>query len=223
MPQQISKKILVYLFFFIIFGSLNNKNFSNIKLPMITLIKVTGIEEDNNFSKNKILEFFELKNLFFLNKSEIKKLIDSNNIVEKYSVFKKYPSTIEINIIKTNFLAYVNIDGIKYFVGTNEKLIEAEEEIKNIASIFGDFNSQEFFRLKTIIDYSNFDYNDIENLIFFPSGRWDIQTKSGILIRLPKEKIKESLNFSLSILLDDKTKNAKLIDLRQRNQVILNE
>ena len=152
MPQQISKKILVYLFFFIIFGSLNNKNLSNIELPMITLIKVTGIEEDNNFSKNKILEFFELKNLFFLNKSEIKKLIDSNNIVEKYSVFKKYPSTIEINIIKTNFLAYVNIDGIKYFVGTNEKLIEAEEEIKNIASIFGDFNSQEFFRLKTIID-----------------------------------------------------------------------
>ena len=196
MPQQISKKILVYLFFFIIFGSLNNKNLSNIKLPMITLIKVTGIEEDNNFSKNKILEFFELKNLFFLNKSEIKKLIDSNNIVEKYSVFKKYLSTIEI---------------------------EAEEEIKNIAQIFGDFNSQEFFRLKTIIDYSNFDYNDIENLIFFPSGRWDIQTKSGILIRLPKEKIKESLNFSLSILLDDKTKNAKLIDLRQRNQVILNE
>ena len=223
MPQQISKKILVYLFFFIIFGSLNNQNLSNIKLPMITLIKVTGIEENNNFSKNKILEFFEFKNLFFLNKSEIKKLIDSNNIVEKYSVFKKYPSTIEINIIKTNFLAYVNIDGIKYFVGTNEKLIEAEEEIKNIASIFGDFNSQEFFRFKTIIDYSNFDYNDIENLIFFPSGRWDIQTKSGILIRLPKEKIKESLNFSLSILLDDKTKNAKLIDLRQRNQVILNE
>ena len=223
MPQQISKKILIYLFFFTIFGTLNNKNLTNFKLPLITEIKVYGIENDINFNKNKILDFFEFKNLFFLDEIEIKRLIDSNDIIEQYSVYKRYPSTVEINIVKTNFIAQVNVDGVKYFIGTNEKLIKTSEENKDIPFIFGDFNSQEFFKLKKAIDYSNFDYSEIENLFFFQSGRWDIKTKSGILIKLPKDKLKESLNFAINILLNDKIKNNKLIDLRQQKQLVLNE
>ena len=46
---------------------------------------------------------------------------------------------------------------------------------------------KEFFKLKEIIDNSNFDYNEIKKLYFFPSKRWDIETKTGQLIKLPKE------------------------------------
>ena len=36
-------------------------------------------------------------------------------------------------------------------------------------------------------------------------------------------RIKESLNFSLDLLIDEKFSNIKLIDVRQKNQVIINE
>ena len=37
------------------------------------------------------------------------KNINSNNLVEKFWVFKEYPSTININLIKTNFLGITKI------------------------------------------------------------------------------------------------------------------
>ena len=74
-----------------------------------------------------------------------------------------------------------------------------------------------------IIDNSNFNFTDIKNLFFFPSGRWDIETYSGILIKLPKSKIKESINLSTKILKHENFKNTKVLDLRQQNQIIVND
>jgi len=74
-----------------------------------------------------------------------------------------------------------------------------------------------------MIDNSNFDYDEIKNLYFFPSNRWDIETRSGVLIKLPNDKLNKSLELSLKILSDDSFNNVKLIDLRQNNQIIINE
>ena len=75
--------------------------------------------------------------------------------------------------------------------------------------------------LKKFIDNSNLNYNEVKNLFFFSSGRWDIEIKSGILIKLPSEKLMESLELSLSLLNNEKFKNIKSIDVRQKNQVII--
>ena len=37
--------------------------------------------------------------------------MNSNNLVESYNVFKKYPSTLNITIHKTKLLAQLNIGG----------------------------------------------------------------------------------------------------------------
>ena len=42
--------------------------------------------------------------------------------------------------------------------------------------------------LKKAIDQTNFDYDEIKSLFSFQSGRWDIETRSGLLIRLPEKK-----------------------------------
>ena len=47
MPQQINKKILVYFFLFVIFGSLNNKNLAQLKFPNIEKIEIEGLETEN--------------------------------------------------------------------------------------------------------------------------------------------------------------------------------
>ena len=73
------------------------------------------------------------------------------------------------------------------------------------------------------MDKTNFKYEDIRNLFFFKSGRWDIETKSNILIKLPEKNISKSLNMSLNILNNDNKKIINQIDLRQNNQIIINE
>ena len=59
-------------------------------------------------------------------------------------------------------------------------------------------------------------------IFFFPSKRWDIQTDSGVLIKLPKFKLKESLDLYIDLLEKEEFINTKIIDLRQSDQVIIN-
>ena len=121
------------------------------------------------------------------------------------------------------FLAYVKKKDGLFFLGSNRKLILTNNEDKTIPYIFGKFDDNEFFKLKNVIDSSNFDYKNIKNLYFFPSRRWDIETRSGILIKLPRNNLKQSLELSLKILSDDNFNRVNMIDLRQNTQVIINE
>ena len=101
-------------------------------------------------------------------------------------------------------------------------MIKSNKIVKDIPFIFGDFRIENFFQLKKAITKSNFNFNEIKNLFFFKSGRWDIETESGLLIKLPKENIQQSLELSQKIL-NKNDKKIKIIDLRQHKQVIINE
>ena len=222
MPQQISKKILVYLFLFIIFGSLNNKNLAQLKFPNIEKIKIEGLKTENK-EFQKSLDLFKMKSLFHLDKLKVRELLNSNNLIEEYVISKRYPSSLEIKIIETELLALLNRKGKSFYIGSNGKLIEAEDMVKNLPYIFGDPNIDKFLSLKRMIDSSKLDYNDVENLFFFPSGRWDIETSSGVLIKLPIENIEKSLELSLNLLDYKQFDNIKSIDARPKNQVITYE
>ena len=76
---------------------------------------------------------------------------------------------------------------------------------------------------KDIIDRSKFSYEQIKNLYFFPSKRWDLELKNNIIIKLPNKNILETLNYSYDFLENKKTLNIKIIDARIKKQIILNE
>jgi len=222
MPQQINRKIFFYFFLFIFLGTFSNKNLNTFNFPKIKSLKIYGLEKiEDEFIKS--LELFKFNNIFFINKFELKKVLETNNLIEEYKVFKKYPSILEIKIVETKFLAKTSKNGKIFFVGSNNRLIEMKNETKDLPFIFGDFNLNNFLNLKKIIDDSNLNYTEINNLYFFPSGRWDIEILSGILIKLPNHKIKESLDLSLDLINNKKFNNIKIIDVRQKNQVIINE
>ena len=73
------------------------------------------------------------------------------------------------------------------------------------------------------MDEINYDYTHIKNFFYFQSGRWDIETNSGILIKLPNKNLKKSLELSVRIIEDDYQKKINKIDLRQTNQIIIND
>ena len=221
MLQQINKKILLYFFIFIILGTFNNKNLKEFNLPKINSLKINGLEIDKKFPEK--LEILKLNNIFFIDKIKTKELFNSNNLIEEYEIFKKYPMSLEIEIVETKFLAQTNINGKFFLIGSNGKLIENETNTNSLPYIFGELDINSFLNLKKIIDESSLDFQEIKNFYFFPSGRWDLETLSDILIKLPKEKLKESLDLSLDLLNNEKFDNIKLIDVRQKNQVIIND
>ncbi len=220
MHQSKSKKILIYFFLFLIIGTLNNKNLTNLNFPTLNNIIVSGLDEKDNLELINKLNFLKVDNLFFLNKSKINEIIDSNNFVEKFSIYKIYPSSIEIEIEKTRLL--IKTDN-NYYLGSNGKFMKINDQINDIPTIFGNFDVSEFFLLKNIIEKSNFKFENIDKLYFLPSKRWDIETKNGILIKLPKDKLMESFQLLDAFFLKKKNKNFKSIDLRQNKQIIVNE
>ena len=222
MLQQINKKIIFYISLVIILGTFNNKNLKNFDLPKINMVNIEGIEfNDNEYLK--IMNLIKLNNLLSIQKSQIKEILNSNNLIEEYEVFKKYPSSLEIRIEKTNFLASTNINGKNYLVGSNGKLINTKDYSQNLPFIFGNFETEKFLEFKNIILQTDFKYNNIKNFYYFPSGRWDIEMISGVLIKLPIIGIKESLNLSIDLLEDIEFSNIKILDIRQKNQIVIND
>ena len=223
MLKQKNKKILLYLFLFLFIGTLNNKNFNNFNFAIITEINVNGLDTNENLKLLDNLNFLKISNLFFLNNLKVKEVMNSNNLVEKYSVFKNYPSTLNIEIHKTKFLAKLQKDKKNYYIGSNGKLLKATDLKQNLPFIFGDFQNKNFFELKEAIDQTSFSYNEVKKLFFFKSGRWDIETKNGLLIKLPKDNIKKSLELFINFLNENSKIKITEIDLRQLNQIIINE
>ena len=217
-----NKKILLYLFLFLLFGTFNNKNLNDFEIPKINNIKVSGMNNQENFEILNSLEDIKIYSLFYLKKSKIEEFLNRYNYIEEFFVFKEYPSSLNIRLKKTNFLAYVKKDGKIFYLGSNRKLIKTKNHNNQLPYIYGNFDVEEFFNLKEIIEKSKLEFDEIKNLFFFPSKRWDIQTDSGVLIKLPKFKLKESLDLYIDLLKKEEFINTKIIDLRQSDQVIIN-
>ena len=223
MQLRLSKKILFYIFLIIFLSTFNNKYFLKIGLKPIDEITVIGLNEREMQYLLSNLELHNLENIFFLNKFELEEKLKANKLIENYTVFKRYPSSIEIRVNKTKFLANVFKDGKSFVLGSNGKLISSIDKNNNLPNIFGDYDKASFFNLLQSIKKSKFELSRVKNLYFFKSGRWDIETSQNVIIKLPKENLEASLNLSLDILSNNEFKNIKILDIRQGNQVIVNE
>ena len=226
MPQLIDKKkkLFIYLFLMIFLTTINNLSLSNsgyLKLK-INQIKVYGLNDESNFNISE--EFNRLinqKNLFFINKDYFVNVLKKNNLVHSFKVRKIYPNTIEVQIQKTKFLAVTNYNEKKFFIGSNGKLINFKSYDKNLPYVFGKVKIEEFINFSKTIINSKLNFQEISELYFFPSGRWDIKTNKDILIKLPQKNLLKALNLSHQMITNENFKNNKIIDLRIYNNVIL--
>ena len=223
MHRKKSKIIFTYFFLLIILSSISNKFINNFKLIKIKNIVVSGLEQKDNQIILDKLKFLNLENIFNINKLELVRLLNSNSLIESFEVFKKYPSSININIKKTKFLAKINDNGKIFLIGSNGKLTPTEKNYKDLPFIFGKANISEFLKLKQIIDSSKFSYNQVESLYFFPSKRWDLKLKKNILLKLPNNFSYKMLDSLYEFLEEYNVKNFTVIDTRIENKIILNE
>ena len=120
-------------------------------------------------------------------------------------------------------LAKINLDSKTFIIGSNGKLSSSENFNKILPFVFGKPEINEFLNFKKIIDQSNILYDQIKNLYFYPSKRWDIELKNNLIIKLPVNERKNSLNIAFDFIRNSNLKDFKTIDLRTKNKIIINE
>ena len=223
MHQKKGKKILIYLFLFVIVGSINNTALTKIRFEKIQSIQISGLNQNQNINLLESIKELNLKNIFFLNGNEISKIIGSNSLVENYEIFKKYPYTLDIKIERTNFLAKINNNEKTFLIGTNGKLSDVKFTDKELPFIFGKPKVDEFIKFINIIEQSKLSFNQVKNLYFFPSKRWDLELKNNVILKLSKDHTKLSLDQAFELINDKNFKDIKVVDARIKNQIILND
>ena len=206
-----------------IISSTNNISLKNLEFQKVRNIEVSGLDEIENKLIIDQIKNLNLTNIFFINKAEINNLISSNPLIEKYQIFKSYPSAIKIMIKKTNFIAKINHNNKIFVIGSNGKLIPNNFQTSDLPYIFGKPEIQEFLKFKRIVDQSKFSFDEIDILYFFPSKRWDIKLKNNILLKLSNNSTMASLNYAYEFLKNNTTGKFTTIDIRINNQIILNE
>ena len=223
MRLLIDKKIYLFVLIFLTLVTVNNKEINNFDKFIIQKINLNGLDPNDEFELLKKLKKNKLKNIFFIKKNDIENLLNEHELIESYEINKRYPSDLNINVIKAKFLANISIDNQLYFIGSNQKFIKSKKIDKTLPTIFGKPTTKEFFIIKRLIKDSNVQFNDLEKLYFFPSKRWDLEFKNGNMVKLPISFSKDILNKYYIISKSAEFKNIKTYDMRVKNQLITNE
>lgn len=223
MHQQTNKKIIFIISLFFLLTTFNNININELYKSKIKKIDVFGLSIFQNEKIKKNFQTIFEKNIFLLDKKKIINKILSNELVDSVFIHKVYPSKIIINIKKAEFLAITKKNNNTYYIGSNGKFIKTDNFNDDIPFIYGEIEINEFLYFHDKLLNSKFNYADIKNLFFFKSERWDMELKNGLLIKFPKNNIKSSLDLLHQLFEENLFKKVKIIDLRQKNQIIIND
>ena len=219
------KKTITFLILALLFlSSINNQLFVEKKKMLYNLEtnKVIGLDNSINLKIEEDLNFLKNSNIFFIDKEILKDQVGKYNFIEKYNIFKLYPSKIILELKKTNFLAHTIKNNEIFIIGSNGKFIKTDKfsNYEKLPIVFGKFTGEKFISFKKILNEADLNYNNLEEIFFYPSGRIDIKDKNNILIKLPIENLKQALSVASKII-NNKSFNNNIIDLRVSNQLIL--
>ena len=226
-PQQKDKKskfIFVYILLFIFITSINNKNFHNKKLFSNNLIfEVNGLSYVDNQKLKRDLININKDNIFKLSKNELSNMINENDLVFTFLAKKDYPNKINIQITKAKYFGQIYRNEQLYIIGSNGKLINYDEgSMKDLPYFYGKFKREEFLKFLNVINSVGLKTKDISSFYFFPSGRWDIKFKDGLLLKLPNTDLINVLSKAMLLKNNQNFSNSIIIDLRIKNRIITN-
>tara|TARA_B100000401_G_C52546882_1_gene596548 strand:- start:50 stop:733 length:684 start_codon:yes stop_codon:yes gene_type:complete len=218
------RKIYFYLFLFIILLSIHNIN-SIEKFDKFFKIKSINLKSDiedklNKEITNSLNQFYN-RNIFSLSINEISNIFRKYNIISEFKVRKKYPASIDIELKKTNILAYYISDNKKIYLGENGKQIKKNNINYNPPLIVGDIKIEKFIGLKNNLTKQGFIFENFNKFYYFKSERWDLLYKNKLLIKLPSNNLEKSLLILKDTIKNINIDNIRIIDLRIGETIIL--
>jgi cell division septal protein FtsQ len=200
------------------FSSTSNTSFFNIK----------SIEVENNtlVSKEKIINNLSNildKNIFLLQKKEIKEPLKKINYLEKVDVKKIYPNKILIKVSETKPLAILLKNKKKFIIDSSSNLILVKEKdnFNDLPQVFGEGAEINFLYFINLLKKNNFPLREVKIYYYFQIGRWDIQFINDKILKLPYNNVDEAILKSTKLLEDKDFKNYNIIDLRVDGKIIV--
>ena len=215
------KKLILFFYVLIILflTTISNYNFYNKKIFTIKHIDINGLSEKKNLSiKNEIQNIIG-KNIILVKKNNFNKIMYRNDIRD-ITIKKIYPNKLVINFIPAKPICEILFENYKIFLGDNGKKLEPETIDRKLPIVYGSKNIKNIFKVINLLMSSNLDYYRINKIIFFKSGRFDINLDNEILIKYPINYSKEIINYSNDLFNNKKFANSKIIDLRLNNKII---
>ena len=219
------KKIYFYLFTFVFINTLFNINqiskFSNIF--KLEYININGLNVDEENSLRNDLALFKNQNIFLIKNNHIYSILDNLSQIESFKIKKIFPSKIDIDIKKTTYVGKTMKNGKVYLIGNNKKFIEQKKiNIRpNVPFVFGNFSIKEFLILQNNLKDNNFNLDEFKSYYYYKNGRWDLNKKDNITIKLPFDNDEQSLK-QYKILEDEgKIYKNSIVDLRVPKKIII--
>ncbi len=221
MPLKIDKNLrfFVYGFILVFLTSINNYNLFEKKFFYIDKIEVNGFSENKNtLIKNEIKNVLG-KNIFFIEKKYFKNFFDRNDT--KDLIIKKiYPNALIINFIPAKPICVILLEDRKIILGDNGKKLNIKNTEKKLPKVSGSKDFNNIFKVINILKSSKLDYNKIKKIVFFKSGRFDVNLENKISIKFPIKYTEDIINYSSNLLNDKRFINSKVIDLRLEKKII---
>ena len=122
-------------------------------------------------------------------------------------LIKLIPCDIIINIIEPFTRSIQNPNILQDIISFTQTIPSVYKQY--CVNLYNILNSQQ---LKT---------NEIEYYYYFKNRRWDLVFSNGLTLKLPAKNKKDSIKIFKKLIDNDKLTNAKIIDLRVHNQIVL--
>ena len=218
-------KIYFYIILFFSLTSIINLNIiNNIKKKfLINSIKINSNNIEINSKVMDRIKYVLNKNIFSLEKEKLHNNLNNLKFLENISIKKEYPSSINVYVNKTKFIATTYVDQKKYYVGENGKLIKTSEFISEneLPIIFGQFNINEYLAFINILKKQNVNFDKINKFYFHKNKRWDLYFENNILIKFPHKNTINAIKLYNQFKLDKGLQHNTILDLRIPNRIVL--
>ena len=206
---------LIAIFVFLKFPSLLNNSFQ------IKNVIIEGSEKSNiSEIENNVTEF--KGNLIGLNFNSMKEIVESSEWVKRASIKKVLPSTLKINVTENDPYAIYFQEGKSFLIDLDGSII-TEINLNNyeddLLFVRGE-NSPELLEqlIRDIsIAFPNLTQT-LEEVEFIEKRRWNLKLNNKLLVKLPDEKIQQSLKNLKQLFEEQEVMESNIIEIDLRIQ-----
>lgn len=214
------KKLVVASLLFFIFTTITFREDISISKFDVQKIQIKNNSLIDENELKKLLTPIYRKNLIFLKNREIQEALKQNNLIEDFSVKKKYPDTLIIKIYEKKIIAIL-FKKKNFYLSDKFELIDFKDfkNYKNLPQVLG--TEDKFKIFYNNLKQNNFPIDSIKKYILYESNRWDIETFNGKKIMLSSKNYLQNLENFLNLKKEVDLINYKIFDYRIENQLIM--
>lgn len=191
---------------------------------IVRQIKIDGI---SFFDQKSVLNTLAIKpdtNIFSINLNDmIAKLLFTLPWIKEVKIERIYPDTLVIKIVERKPIAYFRKKSKLYLIDESGTLMESDNKIDDGIVFSGDMANVMAYKLLQALKAYNI--TCVASADYIGRRRWNIETKNGLLIKLPEDGISAALS-EIKKLIEEKAileKNISIIDFRLPDRILIKE